>query len=97
MEQCESAVAKFRAVGDWWFTIYALSMLDGTLVWAAPTGGKVQSSPAVAGNLVAIGSDDGYVYGLDRLTGKRLWRVKTGGAITSTPAIVDDMALTVLP
>jgi glucose dehydrogenase len=65
-------------------------MLDGTLIWAAPTGDKIQSSPAVSGDLVVVGSDDGYIYGLERLTGKRLWRVKTGAAVTSTPAIVGD-------
>ena len=53
----------------------------------ATTGGKVESSPAVAGGRVVVGSQDGRVYALDQTTGARLWRRNLGGPVQSSPAL----------
>ena len=46
--------------------VYALNATTGKLLWTYTTGNKVESSPAVAGNMVYVGNDDGYVYALPR-------------------------------
>ena len=38
---------------------------DGGLVWAGVVGSAVESSPAVAGNAVYLGADNGSVYAFD--------------------------------
>ena len=45
----------------------------GKGVWTFATKSRVESSPAVAGNRVFIGSNDGRLYVLDAATGKKLW------------------------
>jgi outer membrane protein assembly factor BamB len=60
-------------------------------VWAYQTGDLVLSSPAVAGNGVFFGSNDGNVYALDRTTGDLLWQYKTGDQVTSSPALAGNM------
>jgi outer membrane protein assembly factor BamB len=66
--------------------LYALDARSGTLRWKFATQGvsidsdaagfdrrSVQSSPAVAGDLVVVGCRDGHLYGVDRATGKERW------------------------
>ncbi|MBI4296154.1 MAG: PQQ-binding-like beta-propeller repeat protein [Chloroflexi bacterium] len=55
--------------------------------WTFEAGGAVRSSPALAGNAVYAGSDDGHIYAVDIATGRKLWDVLTGGKVTSTPAV----------
>jgi len=50
----------------------------------------VVSTPAIANNIVYIGSDDGKIYALETTTG-RPWEYKTGGAVKSSPAIAESM------
>ena len=58
-----------------------------TARWALATSGAVESSPAVAGGVVYIGSDDGHVYALKAATGARLWAYDTGAPVVSSPAV----------
>ena len=58
--------------------------------WATNLEDGIQSSPALYGDLVVIGANDGRVYGLDRKNGKIRWRFVTKGAVTATPLIVGD-------
>ena len=44
--------------------VYALDAATGHLRWAYTTGGNVDSSPAVAGGTVYVGSGDHKVYAL---------------------------------
>jgi outer membrane protein assembly factor BamB len=44
--------------------LYALDVATGTVRWKFVTGDFVESSPAVSGGLVYVGSDDGYLYAL---------------------------------
>lgn len=57
------------------------------LAWRAPTDGDVVSSPAVAGDVVYIGSGDGGLYALDLHTGARRWRFDAGSPVSSSPAV----------
>lgn len=56
--------------------------------WTFRTGGKVLSSPAVAGGVVFVGSADHRLYALDAKTGELKWRFQAEGAIASSPAVV---------
>ena len=55
--------------------------------WKFHTNGYVISSPAVAGNLVYVGSTDGSLYALDRLTGALRWKFGTRSRVSSSPAV----------
>ena len=57
------------------------------LDWSYTTGGPVDSSPAVAGGTVYIGSGDGNVYALNAATGALDWSYTTGGPVDSSPAV----------
>ena len=49
--------------------------------WVFNAGDRVVSSPAVVGQRLWVGSDDGHLYCLNRTTGVRLWSfATTGGA-----------------
>ena len=57
--------------------------------WTTPTGGAIDSSPAVVNGVVYIGSDDTKMYALDATTGAIKWTTTTGGPIDSSPAVVN--------
>ena len=58
-----------------------------TLAWKFKTGGRVISSPAVAGGTVYVGSSDGHIYAVDRATGAERWKFATRGPVHSSPAV----------
>ncbi|WP_250279868.1 serine/threonine-protein kinase [Frankia sp. Cppng1_Ct_nod] len=60
---------------------------SGPRPWVFTTGAEVYSSPAVAGGVVYIGSNDAHLYAVDAVTGRERWRYRTGGAVTSSPAV----------
>jgi outer membrane protein assembly factor BamB len=51
------------------------------------TRARIDSSPAIAGGRVFVGSSDGKIYGLDLSSGKVTWEHEDGGALTSSPAL----------
>jgi outer membrane protein assembly factor BamB len=59
----------------------------GKSVWTFAARARVDSSPAVAGGRVYIGSSDGRLYVLDAEDGKKQWEFDTGAALTASPAI----------
>ena len=48
---------------------------------------RVDSSPAIAGGRVFVGSNDGRVYGLDLASGKKVWEYEAASPVTSSPAV----------
>ena len=55
------------------------------------TSGQVRSSPAVVGDIVYVGSSDGYVYAWNTTPPYALkWKSEKFGSIESSPAVVDD-------
>ena len=60
---------------------------DSEAVWRFQTGGRVYSSPAIAGEKVIIGSSDSCLYAFDKTDGKVLWKFSTEGAVNSSPAV----------
>lgn len=55
--------------------------------WVFSSDANVISTPAVAGNLVVFGNQNGLVMALAQATGKKKWSYKTNGAIFSSPAV----------
>jgi outer membrane protein assembly factor BamB len=53
------------------------------------TRARVDSSAAIAGGRVFVGSSDGKFYVLDAQTGQKKWEYEVGEALTSSPAIAD--------
>lgn len=62
---------------------------ESEAVWRFQTGGRVYSSPAIAGERVVVGSGDSCLYAFDKADGKVLWKFKTEGAVHSSPAVND--------
>jgi outer membrane protein assembly factor BamB len=60
---------------------------DLDLAWTAATGSLISSSPAVANNVVYVGSEDGKLYSFKSSDGSRRWSFTTGAAIKSSPAV----------
>lgn len=60
---------------------------DGKSVWAFATKARVESSPAIAGERVFVGSNDGRFYVLNLSTGALLWEFNTGAPLSASPAI----------
>jgi outer membrane protein assembly factor BamB len=61
-------------------------------LWKFATGGPVESSPAVADEIVYFGSGDGRLYAAELSTGREIWHFDAGGAVDGSPA-VDDRAV----
>lgn len=96
------AAARGRAfVGGGDGVVYAVDVASGVVVWRHATEGAalssadfgydrrtVQSSPAVAGRRVFVGSRDGRLYALDTDTGERLWAAEYAPSwVVSSPAV----------
>jgi eukaryotic-like serine/threonine-protein kinase len=61
-------------------------------LWGAPTDPTtegINSSPAVAGGLAYIGSDDGSLWAFDASTGAPVWRDPVGAQVRTSPAVAD--------
>src|SRR5918996_5861911 len=63
--------------------------LDGKAAWTFTTRARVESSPAIAGGRVYVGSNDGRFYVLDLAKGTKLWEFNAGGAVSASPAIAN--------
>ena len=61
--------------------------LDGKAAWTFTTRARVESSPAIAGGRVFVGSNDGRFYVLALATGAKLWEFNAGAPLSASPAI----------
>jgi outer membrane protein assembly factor BamB len=71
--------------------VYAIDAATGTLKWRFDHHiSWINSSPAVAGDVVYDGSSDAHmVQALDAATGRELWRLGTDVPVWSSPAVTD--------
>jgi outer membrane protein assembly factor BamB len=67
--------------------VHAIDAATGKPKWTFTTRARVDSSPAVAGDRVYVGSSDGRLYVLDIATGERRWEFDAGSGLTASPAI----------
>jgi outer membrane protein assembly factor BamB len=61
----------------------------GKGVWYFDTLARVESSPAIAGDRVFVGSNDGRFYVLNLNTGAKLWEFNAGAPLSASPAIAN--------
>ena len=59
-----------------------------TPIWKYTTGSVVESSAAVVGGILYVGSFDNNVYALNATNGNKLWNYTTGGTVFSSAAVV---------
>ena len=74
--------------------LYAFERERGREIWRY--GGNKKgywSTPAVVGNRVWIGGDDGRLHCVDAQNGKQIWTYNTGAAVWSSPCVVDGRVL----
>jgi len=60
---------------------------SGKAVWTFATRARVESSPAIAGGRVFVGSNDGRFYVLSLSNGAKLWEFNAGAPLSASPAI----------
>jgi outer membrane protein assembly factor BamB len=65
----------------------------GKILWSAETGNAIDSSPALDGDMVIVGSEDFSVYAFDASTGALRWKFPTGLGIASSPAVNQGIAV----
>ncbi|OGV66244.1 MAG: hypothetical protein A3K19_03810 [Lentisphaerae bacterium RIFOXYB12_FULL_65_16] len=58
--------------------VYALDAATGAVKWVRVLDGPVRLAPAVVGNRLYVGSDDGVAYCLDAATGGTAWQRRIG-------------------
>ncbi|KAA0156533.1 hypothetical protein FNF31_05886 [Cafeteria roenbergensis] len=58
--------------------------------WTFNAGDRVVASPAVVGDMVYAGSDNGNIFALNATSGALLWAYATGGPVRSSPAVLAD-------
>ena len=69
--------------------VLKIDLTQKKIMWASPTGGTVESSPALANNVIYVGSDDGRLYAISATDGTKLWSFATGAKIDSSPTYVN--------
>lgn len=59
--------------------------------WVVKGGGKVISSPAVAGDVIYWATLGRFIYATNRFTGETIWRNRYAGIITGSPVVQDNI------
>jgi outer membrane protein assembly factor BamB len=84
------AIADGHVYYGWQDTLYAADAETSNSLWTFQTGNDIESAPAVMGDSVYFGSNDGYLYALDAQTGQQQWKVRGGDHVFSEPAVTTD-------
>jgi eukaryotic-like serine/threonine-protein kinase len=74
--------------GDGW--LYALDIGTGEKIWAVGGFGQMESTGAIAGDVIVAGGYSKLVQALDRRTGEVLWKFDSSHVVQASPLIVED-------
>jgi outer membrane protein assembly factor BamB len=72
--------------------VAAVDVVKGKVAWMRKLG-AVFSSPAVAGDRILVGSDDGSLHAIDVGRGTVAWSYRLGAKVRATPAVAGDLAI----
>jgi outer membrane protein assembly factor BamB len=61
----------------------------GKADWTFATNARVESTPAIAGDRIYVGSNDGRLYVLNLTNGSKLWEFNAGAPLSASPAIAN--------
>jgi outer membrane protein assembly factor BamB len=78
---------KLVIVGSQDSIVYAINRENGKQAWSFKTGGKVDSSPVIAGDRIYVGSVDKCLYVIDLEKGTQIQKIKLDGKIAGSPAV----------
>lgn len=76
----------FGNTGGW---VKAYRTKNGKIAWATQLGGKIYSTPSVAGKYVVVACTDGFIYNLNNQSGEIVWKAKVGSTIVASTVIND--------
>ena len=76
-------------IGDLDKHLNCLDSSNGSTIWTASVGSKIQSSPVVAGGMVYVTEYTGTVYGFDADCGTLIWSYDTNQHNIAQPAVSD--------
>ena len=68
-------------------TVYAFHPKTGEIQWTHTTGGRIDSSPVIAGKRVFIATQGGQLLALNLETGSVVWNFDTGESMTASPSV----------
>ena len=71
--------------------VYAINVQTGVEKWSTDASGtsKIDTTPAVVGGLIIVGSVNHHLYALNAATGKLVWSALLGAAIESSPSAAE--------
>jgi outer membrane protein assembly factor BamB len=70
--------------------VHCLNAENGEAIWTFRAQARLDSSPAIVGNQVFIGSNDGRLYVLDLQSGEKIWQFEAGGPLYASPSIASN-------
>lgn len=70
-------------------TLHAVDAVTGVERWKFQTKGPLATAPAVAYDMVYIGTFHGKLYALDAVTGHEKWQYRTNFIVQSSPAVAN--------
>ena len=85
----------YRVAGEQQSAAYAMLALqaaDGAELWRFYADRHIFVPPAIAGDTLLFGSDDGCFYALDAVCGGKRWQAQVDGRIVAQPQVVGDLA-----
>jgi len=72
--------------------VRAVCERTGETLWEVETEGSVRVRPAMVGEILVVGSDDGKLYGLNRVDGAEVWRCELWSPVSGAPAVASGVA-----
>jgi outer membrane protein assembly factor BamB len=73
--------------------IVALGLADGAVRWRYEAGGRVDSSPVIAGKRVWCGVQSGAIVALALESGAEVWKFDSGSSVVASPSVADGRLL----